>query len=1282
MKLGIFQILIFALPLAGQASNVRVQVSNTQAVLSYTAPDSLPCALEVSESQTYTPLVHDVDTAIFLASNSDSRAGNISIGRAREFVAGKRDIEFGNAGSSSGKYFSRALEANTRHYYRLTCTGGAVTGTFATTNVPFGNTFGEPFQGDLSNPGNAPYPYLDPTVRNSYYSDPQTGLRHTAVTFASDYFTSYTAQAYSDAADMNGATWSNASNVYGMNSPSTSTTGTGNLWIGVRNTALSNTYDYNGAGPSYDDQAQAGSNGSINYYQVSIQGQVSSGTDTLSACLTADRVNCAIPATAVNLTTTLQTFTIGSFFDTPNGSNGGNGADPALFNANPPINRWHAFTHTGTVTADGTGKLTWVNGNYFDSAWGSSSFLRLSTVSAAAACAGGIAHNITSVTSGIGLLTADMPAAGTYFYCASNFGVLIKRSSPDSRTVTLENATFNISTSAGPRWISTADVPFVSGAKLNNGYYLVLAPSTGPQLLYFFDTTAGVSTLIGPTKPNSNASGSDQWFYFQIPGGELGPFDNTATASTGHLVFYNVGPDVNGKQVIIKTELSGTPAYQQNTINALMDETGATITNPDAYSVQVVNHGMTAKFTNVTPASLGKDLTAQMASVPGFNPAFMTVTYAGVANGKLYLQGRGNQDTISVFARLDPATGLIDHYTNSWSRPNCRWCMNHSGVQLQGDVNYILFGTDGVGSTGNSANGAGPWIVQTANAIAASPGAACPTNALGAPTAGTACDTFTLNSHGGSNPFEPYDPDPGPQETDFLQAANPGDTFCVTATTTCEFTNEIMVLVAKSGSQWTMWRPGNLNSAGTVAVAGLGGKNFFAWCTGVGTGIDSNGFVNGTVQGGPMWDTTTSGDTAVWYRDLYYVGGHADAKYNLTINGINVPGLFVEQCEEGIFCGIPGADRAANGYRNRQGVLPGILSTPPSYAIATANFAGVAGNDNAGSHLSVGGLASSFTDDRPFLGDGLNIRWGDGTTMGNPISGTTHVFKAMPAPTLNRKQILTAAVAGPHVLKDISSAATGNQISDATNFSYCVVLAANECRTGSSAGDVFVSATGRTYFGCYAGSSIVDVFAPGGNVQDDVCVFPGGVNANSVQQFSVSSDPVGWRYGRVLTYMAGKNKMDDAFANIRVMPDSSWAIGNERWGTTFRNEVVALKIPPLGLDTGVNRSGYIPVQVVVQGIAGADGVVADFGYAENGSDGISSFYCMSRQENCVANQASIGTTPFFWASETFAPMACAPGAACKLAIPAAPGHTLYYRIRRTLSGVTVAAETTQVQITP
>lgn len=1253
---------------SAQPTNIQVKSSNTQALITYKAPDALACTHAVTG-------VNDVNTTMFPGSNSDdptvrtSGSPPIKLGTQRTFVLGTRQIQ----GDASGKYRSRALEANTAYSDVITCSGGSATVAFSTTDVPFGNTFAEPFVGYSNPAGTIPYPYLDPSVRGAFYIDPQTGLRHTRVTFASDHYDHYDGflpATYSDATDMDGATWSNPTNVYETNMATTATTGTGNLWIGVRNTQLSNTYDSTGRGPSYDEFVAPDSTGSFNYYQVSIDAQVSSGSDSFDWCLSVDRVTCATALTTQAVTSSLTTYLLGSFSATPDGSNGGNGADPVLYNASPQINRWRAYTHMGTVTADGAGNLAWVSGNYFVTEWGSSSFLRLSLVSAADACLNGTSHAISSVTSGVALITADMPAANTYFYCANNFGILVKRTTPDARTFTLENAKFNISYSGGPSWFSTADQTPQSYVKFNGGYYMVIPPGGGgTDLLYFFDTSTGASTFIGPTKPNSNLAGADQWFFFQIPGNEGSPFDNTLSTSTGHLVWYNSGPDVNGKQVIIKTELSGPPSYQGNTSNALMDETGAMITHPDAFSVRVVNHGMTATFTNITPASQGKDLTTQMALVPGFNSAFMTVSYSGVANGKLYLQGRGNQNTISVFARLDPATGLIDNFTNTWTQTNCRWCINHSGLQPQGDVNFVLFGTDTVGTTGINIDGGGPWITQTNTAVSASPSVTCPANSIGAPTTGTACDTFALNSHGGANPFEPYDPDPGPDETDFLQTAQPGDTFCVTATSTCNFTNEILVYVTRSTSTVTMWRPCSLSAAACVAIAGAGLKTFFAWCTGVGTGLDSNGMFDGSNQGEPTWDSTTSGASAVWYRDLYFLGGHADAKYHFTVNGTSISGQLVEVGQEKVFCGIPGVDALYECYRVRLGTPPSILSTAPTFTSSQGSFADVSGIAASGSHLSVGGLVSSTTDDRPFLGDGLGCTW-------SLQGGTTHVYQAATCTplTLNRKFLQTAAVAGPHVLKDISSASTGNVLTDATDFSYCVANASNECRTGASTGDVFVSASQRTFLGCYGGQSLIDIFAPGGNVQEDICVFPASPNTNSLLQTSLNPDPIGWQQGRVLSTQISHNKMSDSFANDRVLQDSSWAVHNERWGTSFRNEVMAVKMPALGSTTDtINRGAFVPVEESEQAVNGADGIVVDFGYSEYGSDGASKFYCTSRQENCVANQGSavnFGSTPFYFAGESFSPLTCASGT-CNVVIPSIPGRVLYYRVRRTLSGSTV-----------
>src|ERR1019366_3437406 len=50
-----------------------VGTTNTQAVLAWSAPDSNPCSVQVSESNSLSPLVHDVDATLFTGADSDAR---------------------------------------------------------------------------------------------------------------------------------------------------------------------------------------------------------------------------------------------------------------------------------------------------------------------------------------------------------------------------------------------------------------------------------------------------------------------------------------------------------------------------------------------------------------------------------------------------------------------------------------------------------------------------------------------------------------------------------------------------------------------------------------------------------------------------------------------------------------------------------------------------------------------------------------------------------------------------------------------------------------------------------------------------------------------------------------------------------------------------------------------------------------------------------------------------------------------------------------------------------
>lgn len=146
-----------------------VGTSPTQAAFAYTAPNSSPCTVQVSESNTLAPLVHDVDSTLFTGANTDDRAGGLSNGTARIFILGKRAVE-----AHSGINYSRALQANTTHYYRVACGSAVATGSFSTLNIPIGNTFNEvppvnPTTGLTVNP-------TFPTNTSTLVIDPFTGI--------------------------------------------------------------------------------------------------------------------------------------------------------------------------------------------------------------------------------------------------------------------------------------------------------------------------------------------------------------------------------------------------------------------------------------------------------------------------------------------------------------------------------------------------------------------------------------------------------------------------------------------------------------------------------------------------------------------------------------------------------------------------------------------------------------------------------------------------------------------------------------------------------------------------------------------------------------------------------------------------------------------------------------------------------------------------------------------------------------------------------------------------
>jgi len=265
----LFAVLVFAQVAAASVDNVRVVgLTSTQAGVSYNAPSSSACTLEVSESPAFLPLVHDVDTALFPSANSDDRSGNVNNGRYRTFVVGQRTVTT----AIDGKRYSRALQANTVHYFRVTCGADSASGTFHTANIPLGNSYADGLLADPERPGEYLWPTPHWNDRTGTHVDPQTGALIRTVSLPRDYADSDSLNNTFTSAS--GPAWTNPSNALANDTNAATYNGSTSDWLLLRK---SNLTPYLGH--------------AIDYIQVQIKGSGAGSTEadrTIESCLTLD----------------------------------------------------------------------------------------------------------------------------------------------------------------------------------------------------------------------------------------------------------------------------------------------------------------------------------------------------------------------------------------------------------------------------------------------------------------------------------------------------------------------------------------------------------------------------------------------------------------------------------------------------------------------------------------------------------------------------------------------------------------------------------------------------------------------------------------------------------------------------------------------------------------------------------------------------------------------------------------------------------------------------------
>ena len=1212
-------------------------VTNTQAILTWDAPDTNPCRVEISESPDFSPLVNDVDPAKFPGSDQDNRAGSIVNGRSRTFVAGKRTTER----ATDLNRYSRALQMLTEHYFRITCGASQMTGQFQTQNLAFGNTFTDPPPtGD--NPGEFGWPTLSATDRNQKIIDPQTGALIRRVSLASDRVITYSADPISVSRSTG---WSNpmaaTSNTDGNTSATVSGDSLSTLFL-----ALDPQSRLSGAvnGPNNENSV-------INYYQATLSASSSNNSCSTTGgddckivvCLSVDGVNCRAGGYQYEqaLAPGFHNYVFGST----------NSWDVWQMPGSPPPSAIDAAVRNGSVTCDGSATVTWVSGTGFSTAWSQGSAVLINSTS----------YTVASIkNSRILQLTAACTATPQPVpYQGLNFGILVRKKTASADTVSIQYGSVADQISVKPFFDYSGDfelcgsVPVI-GPTGNPGYNCQTLVS-GP--VYWIDGVTGEAHVIAKS---------------------CGQFDTNVWDPIDPDVFYC------GSSTITRTKYFGNHKEPSSSGNSTFNEEGYDLpsctgptnqpTNQPCYSSSSLT-GST-NMANLLVAYAAND--AAHGSGPGFDPnAFQSWAFTGLENGKIeirvYRGPAGASGSIGWALVYDPnATsngelnnagcvggglpGCIVAAMPTWTHPGARWCPLKS-ISPVNTKDWALITPYYWGAAGETQAGRGPYevIVQGngfSNQANVSGGVtACPANQWGA----TQCTTIAVDGElRDSSPCTTSVAVCGSLETGLpgeIGTAQPGDYFTINDTSF--YNSEAVRLIQKNGNTWIVQRSINaLPLANNTGPA----TRLYATCNSVNNperlGVaDLEIFWNYAADphGYNATGKTVTGDYYGINAHYYWQNGTQAVGYTIDPRCVSTTG--------------------ANCYQTRYGTdLYSVLTTPP-IAIEQLNpaFAGhlsYAGGDEIQSHPWGPGQNSPaldrqfFWDGRPFNGTAVT---GSASAPATLVTGNLWKLTASQVPMLSRKFQPTLAFAGSSSLKDISSPASGNVIGGGpeNRYQYCVAAKADECVDGSAAGDVYVNAPYVTQPFCYTPGQAT----PLGD-DTDICVTNNAMVYNSIMQIGLKWIDNTGKYQRMYTRGLTHGRREQPFWHGHNLPNSRWMILLTSWADDLMDQIFAVKVtPPPPIDS-IARNTFIPIRVTLKPPArlNVSNAFVEFGYSEYGAAG--SYFCTSRAESCAASASQVNpTNPFYFETTEASSLTGVPcSGGCTIAIPGVSQRVVYGRV--------------------
>jgi hypothetical protein len=1286
--------------------------TSTQAVVSYTSPDTRPCRIEVSESPSFVPVVHDVNPAIFPNSDQDlQRATTIAIERRRTVVLGHRTAETGR----DGKRYSRALQASTRHYLRITCSGGSIvqTGAFETTTIAVGQTYNEPLPVDPQKPGEYAWPHLDWTDRTRGVVDPKTGLLLRRLTMPADVTSSTgTATPFRDARDLSGV-WQDPQSAVANDTLAASATGTGWLFLDAGLAMY--------LGGTHDVAA-----GSLDRFTVQLNAWctdcagLSADARTLEACLSYDGVQCAsktlsatVEPCAADCTGARYRFELG--------------AAPAT--QTPVLTAWglekgditDLHRRTGQGVRRGN-RIVRTGGNVFCLNWNPGSMLEFNNRSYTIRKI--VSEEQIEIEGEFDDAAAEAEERGSW--TGSNFGVLLRKKNANAARLHVQSGSTTHAVGGSPDWDASGDgITFthcapvtVPGPTGEAGWHCVVG-----GMFYWIGGETGQANRLGRTYMPSR-TGVDGWGF--NPGGAFcntsnggGPFWDRFDPNS----FFCGQIDSTGGVSVIKATYRGanTDIGPQDLYATLRECRSG---QPEPCWV----------FENMTPVSLGKSLSQQLKNRLPSEFALLrgtVVNLVGFQGKRLLFLARSSNasnDTLGIMGTFDTRTNQIAAAVPSWTTWPLRWSVLH-GPEPVDDPEWISVPATffrGPLSGDDFLTGNGPYQSRiTSGPLTTTPGP-CPARPADSPIpphewpTGDLCTEVTVDG-------EPADPSPAVYRTGtvtsgaagtlngtgvnwrpeyngaqilidsrwysfeyfsptsgrispapaapftgvpyamylepvnnpktgnplhaYLQDAEVRDVFCVTANGSCRYlflSNEIVRLIHKDGRKWTLQR-------GYRVLPEDAGPHAFL-------PSPANSLLVAVPGGcllGPIYPCASA--SVVWNSahdpegrnpggTTLVVDRNAKGGGHGTIGAGATISAVPDECPR-----VDGQDLTC--YAVRPGETFGDRFSADTFPVSNnppfEGRVGIGTPNDVDSHPSARqDREAAAPEDRIWFGDARPFL-GSSLTTGSAANPGIEIEEGLWKFTPNQLRRLR-----PKHMPTLAACGS-NPLVDVSGPGSRIARpeqggAYTYCISGQAGECRQGSEPGELFVSCPYISRphchYAGVGNPGTEIRD-ICVMDNGAYTSGITQIRHTEPDLEGAWGRLLTHGLSLYRWNDLFWNPKTTPDGKWLLFRTQWVNGKRSDAFLVKLPPFQPLDEQKRNGYLMREIQVP--AGRAAVAVEFGYNP-------AFACTSRRESCIATVAA--SDPFAYSvTENWAPVPCKDG--CTLQIPVIAQRVLFYRLR-------------------